>query len=550
MLLLKTYLLLKIKVVRVMKPSKDFKKVASRKEKYLVLEVGNYNTKLIEVEPQVGKILVNKGFIIATPEGTIQEDIIVKSDELILQLSEKIKEEKITSRQVTISLSSGDIITREMAIPKMSRRDTLSFIKVNAKDLFPVDLEDYTLGYVSMGLEENSKLLIIAIPNEIIIPYIDITEKLGLVLKSINFSGFELYNLIDFELGKNSGTYAVIDLGSKNTNFIVVSNGMLMYNRVLKIGSDDITKAIAEKFRCTLTKAEKIKRDYNSVITEGSLKETDDVYIVAKIIQEVIGSLLGDVLSIIEYYNQNHSRANVSRVYIIGLATKISGISEFVESTLGIPTEKIKEFDRVIFEEEAKPAKRRQVTLENCLGAVPVDDKKVNLIKGKLQLSKFYQSINPVVYEIGILVCCLMVLALAIINFSTYKINEKVREYNSYIASKSDLIKIQDEYLKARTEIDSVKKVITQIPDGKESASKAVKYLNDALAINPEISIITCSMSGKNDNISISFLAADEYSAFNFDRELKKWFDFASTYYDGADAKRGYSLELKLKEEV
>ena len=76
-----------------MKPSTDFEKAGKGKEKYLILEVGNYNTKLIEVEPQVGKMLVSTGFIVATPEGTIQDDIIVKSDELIRELDEKIKEE-------------------------------------------------------------------------------------------------------------------------------------------------------------------------------------------------------------------------------------------------------------------------------------------------------------------------------------------------------------------------------------------------------------------------------------------------------------------------
>ena len=416
-----------------MKPLRAFENANKGKEKYLILEVGNYNTKLIEVTSLSGKMIVHKGFIIATPEGTLKDDVVVKSDELITGLSEKMKEEKITSRHLTISLSSGDIITREMTIPKMNRRDTVSFIKINSKDLFPVNLEDYTLGYVSMGNEADSKLLIIAIPNDIIKPYIEITEKLGLVLKSINFSGFELYNLIDFELGQNSGTYAVIDLGSKNTNFIIVSNGMLMYNRVLKIGSDDITKTIAEKFKCTLTKAEKIKRDYNSVITEGSLKENDDVYVVAKIIQEVIGNLLSDISSIIEYYNGSHSRANVSKVYIIGLATKISGISEFTEEILGLKTEKIKEFERVIFEEQAKPAKRRQVTLENCLGAVPVDGKKVNLIKGKLQFFKPYQTISPATYRIGALIGVLMILVLCIIDFSTNMIRRELDIFNCYI---------------------------------------------------------------------------------------------------------------------
>lgn len=530
-----------------MRPSKDLEKANKGREKYLILEVGNYNTKMIEVSSFPGKMVVHKGFIIATPEGTLEDDIVVKTDELVSMLTEKMKEEKITARNVTISLSSGDIITREMAVPKMNRRDTLSFIKINSRDLFPVDLDEYTLGYVSMGGEDNSKLLIIAIPNEIIEPYIEIMEKLGLVLKSINFSGFELYNLIDFELGKNAGTYAVIDLGSKNTNFIIVSKGMLMYNRVLKTGSDDITKAIAERFKCTLTKAEKIKRDYNSVIMEGSLKETDDVYIVAEIIRDVLHGMLSDVSNIIEYYNGGHSRLPVSKVFIIGLATKISGISEFVEATLGIETEKIKEFERVLFEEAAKPAKRRQVTLENCLGAVPVDDKKVHLIKGKLQLSTVYQSINPIVYQIGALIGILMILVLAIINFTTFRIKEETKEYERYIASKQSLIKLQNEHSQKAGELDKLNQMISAVPAGMENASPAIRCLRGAASVVPGISIVNCSIYDEKD-IRITFSTPNDDTAYAFDKELRNYFDFDRTYYKAN--KDEFSLELTLKEDI
>ena len=529
-----------------MGPSKNSEK-AKAKDKYLILEIGNYNTKMIEVTSLPGRMIVHKGFIIATPEGTLEEDVVVKTDEIIQQLSEKIKEEKITSRNVTLSLSSGDIITREMPIPKMNKRDTLSFIKINAKELFPVDLDEYTLGYVSMSGGDNSKLLIIAIPNEIIEPYITITEKLGLVLTSINFSGFELYNLIDFELGRDEETYAVIDLGSKNTNFIIVSRGMLMYNRVLKTGSDDITKAIAEQFKCTLTKAEKIKRDYNSVITEGSLKETDDVYVVANIIQDVLRSMLSDVSTIIEYYNGNHTRATVSRVYIIGLATKISGISEFVESTLGIETEKIKEFERVIFEPDAKPAQRRQVTLENCLGAVPVDDKKVNLIKGKLQLSKVYQSINPMVYKVGVLIALLMVLGLCLINFNTYQLKNEIGEFDRYIASKQNLVKLQNEYTAKSNELAAMKTLIDGVPVGKENAYKALEYVDNAVRTVSGISLVNCTILG-SDKVRITFSTPDTITANSFDAELRNYFDFGNTYYNST--KSDFSLEMTLKKEI
>ena len=47
---------------------------------------------MIEVEPLPGKISVNKGFIVATPDGTLDDDVVVNSDELVRVLKEKIQE--------------------------------------------------------------------------------------------------------------------------------------------------------------------------------------------------------------------------------------------------------------------------------------------------------------------------------------------------------------------------------------------------------------------------------------------------------------------------
>lgn len=526
-----------------MKPLKDFKKSVKGKEKYLVLEVGNYNTKMIEVEPLPGKIAVNKGFIVATPEGTIDDDVIVNSDELINTLKEKIQEEKISTRHVTISLSSKDIVTRELSVPKMNNRDMISFIKVNSKDLFPVNLEDYTLGYVSMSKEDKKKLLIIAIPNEIIVPYIDITQKLGLVLKSINFSGFELYNLIDFELGREAGTYAVIDLGSKNTNFIIVSRGNLMYNRVLKVGSDDVTKAIADRFKCTLTKAEKIKRDYNSVITEGSLKPTDDVYIVANLFKDVLGAMFSDIANLIEFYNTNHIKGMVSKVYIIGLATKISGISEYAEEVLGIRTEKIKEFERVIFDEKAKAVKRRQVTLENCLGAVAIDEKRVNLIKGNLQLADIYQNINPMVYKIGVAIACLMVLVLAIIYYLTFTVETGAIEYDVKIAEMGEVKRLQNELEAANNNLTKTQDLIGSIPSGIEEKIELFELVEAANLVVPEITITRYTISLPN-KITIIANCEDEFRPYDFVEELSKEFEVPENL---SLSSGGFTLQLTKK---
>ena len=501
----------------------DIDKMFKGKERHLILEVGNYNTKMIEVVPEARKINIEKGFIFATPSGTIDDDVIVNYDELVNELMVRMKEEKITSRQLTVSLSSMDIITREMNVPAMSRKDIASFIKNNSADIFPVDLFDYTLAYTMVDTKQGTgKLLIAAIPNEIIEPYIKIAERLNLVLKTLSFSGFGLYNLFDLEMGYNAGTYAVIDLGSKNTNFIIVSDGTLMYNRVLKTGSDDITKEIASRFRCTLTKGEKLKRDYNSVIMEGSLKQDDPVYIVADIFRNVLGGMLSDISTLIEFYNSNHTRNMVSKVYIIGIASKISGICEYVQTILGVEAEKIKSFDRINFSEKAaKNLKPRQVTLENCLGAVPMEGKRVKLLKSNLALAKWYQSLDPIVYKVVLLVACLMILALCVINFNTYLTTNDVAKYRGLIAQKSEIVALQnrlDSLIAQKNQNDGK---MAMVPAGVEANLDQLENIEDLLRMYPEVTVTDYKFSVKSLQLNCKCTNENMFYLLKNSSELK-----------------------------
>ncbi|MBP3285230.1 MAG: pilus assembly protein PilM [Clostridia bacterium] len=507
-----------------MKSSKsEIDRMFKGKERHLMLEVGNYNTKMIEVVPEARKINIEKGFIFATPPGTLEDDVIVNYDELVNELMARMKEEKITTRQLTVSLSSMDIITREMNVPAMSKKDVISFIKNNSADIFPVDLSEYTLAYTAIDAKRgNSKLLIAAIPNEIIEPYIKIAEKLNLILKTFSFSGFGLFNLFDLEMGYNAGTYAVIDLGSKNTNFIIVSDGVLMYNRVLKIGSDDITKEIAMHFKCTLTKGEKLKRDYNSVIMEGSLKKDDPVYIVADIFRNVLGGMLTDISTLIEFYNSNHTRNTVSKIYIIGIASKISGICEFVQTTLGVETEKIKSFDRVQFGERAeKNLKPRQVTLENCLGAVPMEGKRVRIIKGKLALTKWYQSIDPIVYKSAILVACLMILVLCLINFHTFLTNNEIMKYKGMIVEKKEVVALQEELNRLTSKNEANKKKMESVPEGAENHLDKLASIENLLSLYPLVEVTGYDFKVNSITLNCSCPDEIEFYALKNSEEFK-----------------------------
>ena len=246
---------------------------------------------------------------------------------------------------------------------------------------------------------------------------------------------------------------------------------------------------------------------------EGSLKHDDPVYIVADIFRNVLGGRLSDISSLIEFYNSNNAKHTVSKIYIIGIASKISGICEYVQTTLGIETEKVKAFDRVYFGEKAiKNLKPRQVTLETCLGAVPLGNKKITLLKSDLQLAKWYKALNPMVYKVGVMIACLMILVLCAINLWTHFIEEEVKEYKALIAGKSDVIELHDQLLEITKVKDSQMAQLNAIPDGMEKHLISLGVIEKYMESYPTIKL--GSYTFKENSVSVSGCSAPDESTF------------------------------------
>jgi hypothetical protein len=70
--------------------------------------------------------------------------------------------------------------------------------------------------------------------------------------------------------------------------------------------------------------------------------------------------------------------------------------------------------------------------------------------------------------------------------------------------------------------------------------------LQDVLDINPEISLTACTVFDEK-RAKISFSTLNSIDAYNFDEELRKYFDFPYATYRDSEKSRIYSLDLVLK---
>lgn len=450
-------------------------KVINGDEKQLVLEIGNHATKLVEYVVKKDTIEVTNGFVINTPINSVENDRISDSTALSNVLAQSIKQAKIKTKEFVASISSKEIITREMNVPPMQPKDLKSFVIINSNSIFPVKLSNYVLGY---NIIETNRIMIAAIPKEIVNSYIGLGTKLGLNLKGINYSGYELYNFLDFEIGNTKEAYLAFDIGAKNTNIIVISNSILKFNKIIPKGAQETTEYISEELKCSLTKAEQLKRLYNTleVSQDGNAEEL----IVAKYTKRNMDNILQDINRILDFYNSNNSKNKITKVYIIGACGKIKGIEEYFTQKLNIETKSLKNLKNVIYSASALPLKARQLNIINCLGANQLNDKEFNVIKGDLNIKRLSFVLTSKFHKLMISLVLIVIFSILFLNKSITSIHNKIDEYERYLEAKSDILSLKDEIEDKENELYKYNELLGSIEKGAEAHIENLELIEKA----------------------------------------------------------------------
>jgi len=472
-----------------LKVVKSVDKFVNGIEKQLVLEVGSHTTKVVEYLVKDKEIEVRGGALLNTPVNAVQNDRLVEIDILANMLEQTLKEEKIKTKEFVASIASKEIIIREMNVPKMKAKEIKSFVQINSNDIFPVKLSNYVLTYNMIEKGVNDRVMIAAIPKDIVETYIQLGNKLGLSLKGVNYSGYELYNFLDYEIGANMSTYLAFDVGAKNTNIIIISNGVLKFNKIIPKGSEQISDFICEEFNCSFTKAEQLKRQYNTI--EASSDNIEEVSVV-KYTRRCIDDILQDIQRIIEFFNSNNPKNKITKIYALGGASKIGGVDNYIASQLNIETEAFKVFNKVVFGKNAVKLKTRQQSFINCFGAHKLKDREFYLIKSNLGFKNVSILLKPKFHKIVLCAILFFVAALVVQNNSIKELENKINLYTDYVAKNRELLALRGELEAKIEQVENKKQIIDSLGTGIEKHAEILNQLDKSILeqkVNASINI-------------------------------------------------------------
>lgn len=341
-------------------------------KKIVSIDIGSYETKIIEAKLTNKGIVIDKHFSFFTPEGSYENGYIVDKELLYYILKEELKKNKVTSDIGYINIKSSAIITREVVLPAVGDDEIEGILRFQIDEYLPVDPKDYVVQHRTIGkIEEDGiaklNVLLIAIPKEIVESHFKLLKDLELKPSVLDFQSNGVAKLLNYNLLINGryktedSTIAAIDLGFYNTNVTIAKNGFIQVSRTVDGGGDDLDKNILNFFEYSKTQIEEKKKSIDNINRIEEDYTEDNRFL--NIAKTSIKGIMDKTDTIFRYYNSREKGNDIQMILLYGGLSNINGIDNLFSNYYNITTVKIDKLDKIFLSEDLNK-------YINCIGSL------------------------------------------------------------------------------------------------------------------------------------------------------------------------------------
>ena len=302
------------------------------------LDIGSNSIRAVEVaDPASNKPRVVRYGEIPLPEGAAISGDVVE----LLTVSATIRalwgSSGFKSKNVVLGMGNQRVLARDFTVPKMTMLQIRESLPFQVQDLLPVPVADAILDFypVSEAMGENGPVingLLVAAVKEAVMANVKAAEMAGLNPVGMDLIPFAL-SRIHLRGDHGRGAVALIDIGASTTNVVIAKGGSPQFVRIIPAGSDDISKALVNKFQIPIHEAEHAKRLLGLNVSNASEAQRP----VIEAMYEAAMQLLTSLRNTLNYYANAHQQDPISRIVLTGGGARLVGLDRVLSELTHLP---------------------------------------------------------------------------------------------------------------------------------------------------------------------------------------------------------------------
>jgi type IV pilus assembly protein PilM len=309
------------------------------------LDIGSSSVKIVVLkETGKGYRLLNMG-IRPLPQEVIVDGAIMDAGVISDTLRDMIREMKLKTKDVAVSVSGHSVIIKKIKVPEMTEEELEKNIQFEAEQYVPFDASEVNMDFVIMGTVEGEgkmEVLLVVVKKDVINDITTVVTEAGLNPVVVDVDAFALQNMYETNYVMNpEDVVALVNVGASTTNINIIRDGVSIFTRDISVGGNQFTESIQKQLQVSYDEAELLKKG-ESVGEKGP----EDVEPILGVISDNLGQ---EIQRSLDFFNSSNPDIQISRVSLCGGGAKVGKVIQAVEQRLGIQVEMVNPIEAIAY---------------------------------------------------------------------------------------------------------------------------------------------------------------------------------------------------------
>ena len=335
--------------------------IFSGKNRSLGIDVGTTGIKVVELKKENNvPMLLNYALYYDSGSFIQMSSLEILDGEMGRILQDIIKKGNFNTKRAVIGIPSFLALITFIELPEMPTSEIEKAIQFEAAKFIPTPIDEVSLGWEIIGNYQEKpiegsqslhsgqrmQIMLVTVPNSAV-------GKLSAMAGSsrINVIAMEVENFATVRclIGNDKGTFMIINIGAKTTDFTIVSDGIIRVTRSIDVGGMEISRAIASGLGVNLQRADFVKKS-------NQVNLIDPKNRLSSLVSPVVGMIIEEIRRLQELYHKKNPLKKIEKIIFTGGTSKLSTLTEYFSKQLSMECQKGNSLARIEVKKEHQEA--------------------------------------------------------------------------------------------------------------------------------------------------------------------------------------------------
>ena len=304
------------------------------------LDIGTSSVRAAEMSLGKGQGTLERFGQVALPPGTVKDGEVIDPETVARAIKQLWSTAKFSTKKVVLGVSNQKVIVRQVDLPWLPTDELKKSLAYQVQDFIPIPVDQAILDFHPLEEFTNEsggrmlRVLLVAASRDMVMSAMDAAQRAGLVPVMVDLTPFAMLRALApvDQMGFSPEAEALVDVGASVTNIVVHQGGVPRFVRILLMGGNDVTDAVADRMGIPVEQAEAVK--WQTGMGAGAFEGASPA---ARVIDQHAGQFLEEVRGSLDYYLAQPQAARLSRVVVSGGGSQLGGLVHQLGEILRVP---------------------------------------------------------------------------------------------------------------------------------------------------------------------------------------------------------------------